>query len=179
MNHELNRKTLDLTYTALCTAFLAIGAFIKIPSSPIPFTLQTFFVYFALFFIGPKKSLVSIAVYLTLGALGLPVFSGFAGGLHVLFGATGGYLFGFLLIPVVFMVIKTTSFYQKVLACLLSLAICYLFGSLWYAFLYLDGASSLSGVLLGCVVPFIIPDFIKISLAWLISDRLLRLTRQK
>ena len=112
MNRELNRKTLDLTYTALCTAFLAIGAFIKIPNSPIPFTLQTFFVYFALFFIGPKKSLVSIAVYLTLGALGLPVFSGFAGGLHVLFGATGGYLFGFLLIPVVFMLIKTTFFYH-------------------------------------------------------------------
>lgn len=79
------------------TALIVVGAWISIPIGPVPFTLQVFFVFLAAYMLGKKYGTLSIATYVLLGAIGLPVFANFKGGAHVLIGPTGGYLFGFIL----------------------------------------------------------------------------------
>ena len=89
-------RTQELARAALFAALIAICSWISIPTA-VPFTLQTFAVFLALGVLGGKLGTLSVAVYLLLGAVGLPVFAGFQGGLGALLGATGGYLAGFLL----------------------------------------------------------------------------------
>ena len=89
-------KTLNLLYMALFVAVMAICSWVSIPSA-VPFTLQTFAVFCALCLLGGKRGTIAILVYIALGAIGLPVFSGFSGGIGILLGTTGGYIWGFLL----------------------------------------------------------------------------------
>ena len=86
----------DMVLCALFAAILAVSAWLTVPGE-VPFTLQTFGVFAALGLLGGKRGTIAIALYLVLGAVGLPVFSGFRGGFGVLLGTTGGYIFGFLL----------------------------------------------------------------------------------
>ena len=72
-------KTIDLTLCGIFAALLAICAWITIPFAAVPFTLQTFCVFAALGLLGGKRGTIAIAVYLLLGAVGVPVFSGFQG----------------------------------------------------------------------------------------------------
>ncbi|MBP1565940.1 MAG: biotin transporter BioY [Oscillospiraceae bacterium] len=91
------KKTLSLTYTALCTAIIAVCSQICIPlPSGVPLTLQTFAVAFTGFILGKKRGVAAVAIYILLGAFGIPVFSGFRGGLSVITGITGGFLTGFI-----------------------------------------------------------------------------------
>ena len=84
----------NIAYMALFSALTAICSWISIPTL-VPFTLQTFAIFLMVGLLGTKRSLLSILIYLLLGAIGLPVFAGFSGGLGMLFGTTGGYLIGF------------------------------------------------------------------------------------
>ena len=88
-------KTRDLTLIALFAALIAICAWLTVPMPDVPFTMQTFGVFAALLLLGGKRGTLSILLYLLLGAAGLPVFSGFRGGIGSLLGTTGGYLVGF------------------------------------------------------------------------------------
>jgi biotin transport system substrate-specific component len=81
--------------TALFSALIIVGAYIRIPLPPVPITLQTLFVLLAGFLGGSKLALASTAIYLLLGMVGLPVFTS-GGGLGILLGPTGGFLFGLL-----------------------------------------------------------------------------------
>ena len=98
--HTTNtRRGFSLRDMALCSLFaaiLAVSAWLTIPGE-VPFTLQTFGVFAALGLLGGKRGTIALALYLILGAVGLPVFAGFRGGFGVLLGTTGGYIFGFLL----------------------------------------------------------------------------------
>jgi len=87
-------------YCALFTALIIIGGYISIPIpvGPVPIVLADFFVMVTGLFLGFKYGLISTALYLALGALGLPVFAGGSAGLAVLVGPTGGFLFGYLLV---------------------------------------------------------------------------------
>ena len=84
---------------ALGAASTAVGAFIAIPLpfSPVPIVLQNFFILLIALVLGPRMGTASVALYLLLGALGLPVFAGGRGGFAHFYGPTGGYLAGFLL----------------------------------------------------------------------------------
>ena len=167
-------RTLDLAYIALFAVLIAISAWISIPF-PVPFTLQTFAVFLALMTLGGKRGFYAVLVYLLLGAAGLPVFSGFQGGFGVLMGATGGYLTGFLASAFFYRIItnKRESPVQTKLAAVAGLLICYSIGTLWFSAGYASG--SVTGVysaLLLCVVPYVIPDLIKLALAFALSCRL-------
>ena len=94
-------KTLDLAYIAVCAALIAVCSWIQIPTV-VPFTLQTFAVFLALYFLGGKKGTMSVFIYILIGLIGLPVFSGFKGGPAALFGMTGGYIMGFMLQAAIF-----------------------------------------------------------------------------
>ncbi len=170
--------TRDLAYIGICTALIAICSWISIPTT-VPFTLQTFGVFVSVGLLGGKRGTLSVLVYMLLGALGIPVFAGFTGGLGILLGSTGGYILGFLGSALVIWGIESL-FGRKpvteILAMAAGLAVCYAMGTLWFLEVYAraNGAVGLGTVLSWCVLPFVLPDLAKIALAFLISDRVRR-----
>ncbi len=172
-----------MVLSGIFAAMMAICAWISIPVMEIAFTMQTFAVLLALGILGGKWGTVSILIYLLLGAVGLPVFSGFRGGPGVLLGVTGGYLLGFLASGLVYWLV-TAVFGEKswvqLMGMVLGLFACYGFGSLWFLWLYTGkgSAMTLGAVVLTCVVPYLIPDACKLTLAWLLTARLKRQLKQ-
>lgn len=94
-------STRSLAFVGLTIALLTVSAWVAVPLGPVPFTLQTFVLVFAVIALSPKESVAAVAGYVALGAIGLPVFSSMRGGIGVLAGPTGGFLWGFLLGAVV------------------------------------------------------------------------------
>lgn len=167
----------NLCYIALMAAVLAVCAWITIPTPAVAFTLQTMGVFLALILLGGKRGTIAILVYILLGAVGVPVFSGFRGGLGALLGSTGGYILGFLLTGLLYW-LMTALLGEKlpiqVLALVLGLALCYAFGTAWYVHVYLQtkGDITVKTALMGCVVPFLLPDLVKLVVAELVGRRL-------
>ncbi len=171
-----NFKTIDLVYIAVFAVIIAVCSWISIPSA-VPFTLQTFAVFAAMLLLGGQKSLYAIIVYILLGALGLPVFAGFKNGTGVLLGTTGGYIIGFILMALIYMYFEKkvgTSTIQSFLAMVIGLFVCYAFGTAWFVIAYTQKAGSIGvgTALMWCVIPFIIPDLLKMTLAYFVSKRL-------
>ena len=169
-------RVVDLSYMAVCAALIAICSWISIPAA-VPFTMQTFAVFCVLGLLGGKRGTVSILVYILLGAVGLPVFAGFSGGLGVLLGTTGGYILGFIFIGLVYWAAEKMFGSKpavRIAAMVLGLAICYAFGTVWFMTVYArsSGEIALATALGWCVLPFILPDLIKMGLAVLLSERL-------
>lgn len=168
----------DLTRVALMTAILAVCGWITIPlpEPMVPFTLQTFGVFLCLLILGGRDGTLAIAAYLLLGAVGAPVFSSFRGGLGVLLGSTGGYLTGFLAMGLLYWALTARGeggAKRKLLACVLGLLLCYAFGTAWFVAVYLQGGKAVSvlSALLLCVVPYLLPDLLKLTLAAVIAKR--------
>ena len=88
-------RTRSVAFVGLTIALMSVSAWVSVPLGPVPFTLQTFVMVFALLALAPKECLAAIAGYLILGGVGLPLFSSMRGGLGVLAGPTGGFLWGF------------------------------------------------------------------------------------
>lgn len=168
--------TKELVFTALMAVIIAVCSWISIPTT-VPFTLQTFGVFMAVGLLGGKKGSLTILVYILLGAVGVPVFAGFSGGIGILFGTTGGYIIGFLLSGLVYWAI-TAALGEKlpimITAMVLGLIVCYAFGTAWFMIVYAKNveAIGLATALGWCVFPFIIPDCIKIALAIVLTKQL-------
>ena len=168
-------KVLDLVYVSIGAALIAICSWINIPTV-IPFTLQTFAVFLVLCLFGGERGTIATLVYVLLGAVGVPVFAGFAGGLGVLLGNTGGYIFGFILMGIIY-IFLTRIFGNKnavkITALVIGLIACYAFGTAWFMYVYMKntGEVGLLTVLTWCVFPFIIPDIVKMVLAFAIAKR--------
>ena len=169
-------KIRNMALCALFAALLAVCAWISIPMGDVAITLQTFGIFLTLGVLGGKRGTVAISIYLLLGIVGLPVFSGFQGGIGALLGGTGGYIAGFLATALIYWLITALGRNQEIfrlLGMVVGLLACYLFGTLWFRFGYLSyGGLSFGAVLLKCVVPYLIPDTAKLILAWLLSRRL-------
>ena len=169
-------KTKDIARVGILAALIALCAWISIPTA-VPFTLQTFAIFLALAVLGGKLGTLAVGVYLLLGAVGLPVFAGFKGGLGALLGNTGGYLLGFLLTALV-MWGAERLFGQKtgpyLLSAVVGLLLCYLFGTAWFYVLYTStsGPVGIATVLGWCVIPFVVPDLVKLALALLLGRRI-------
>ena len=169
-------RTLDLAYIALFAVLTAVCAWLTIPFT-VPFTLQTFAVFLALTTLGGRRGLYAVAVYLLLGAVGLPVFSGGQGGIGVLLGTTGGYIVGFLVSALVYWLVTAKlgdSLPVTVSACVLGMMVCYGFGTAWFmaAYARTSGPVGLTAALGWCVIPFILPDLCKMALATALSRRM-------
>ena len=170
---SLNTK--DIVYIGFFAALIAICSWISVPMT-VPFTLQTFAVFLSVILLGGKRGTLSVIVYILLGAVGLPVFSGFKGGLGVLLGSTGGYIIGFIasaLIMWAFEAFIGKKLWTYIISMILGLLACYAFGTLWFMFVYNNGndsPASFAMILGWCVIPFIIPDIVKIVLALLIGQ---------
>lgn len=166
----------DLTACSMCVALLTVCSWISVPLV-IPFTLQTFAVCLAGALFSIRVSLGAVAGYILLGAAGVPVFSGFRGGPSALLGPTGGYILGFLF-TVLAVSLAVRRFGRKLPVLLLSMAagvvLCYVFGTLWFVFVYSRSVNPVGiGTALGwCVLPYLVPDGIKIALAAALTLRL-------
>ena len=170
-------STLDMALVAIMAAIIAVCAWITVPLPVgVPFTMQTFGLFFALCMLGGNRGTLSVVVYILLGIAGAPVFSGFQGGMGVLSGMTGGYITGFILSGIVYILI-TGIFGEKnipmLIALLLGMVMYYSFGTAWFMVAYAKnvGSIGLFAALSKCVFPFIIPDLVKMALAFTLAKR--------
>jgi len=166
----------DLVRIGVMAALIAVCSWITIPAT-IPFTMQTFAVYFALEFIGGRNGAVAYFLYALIGAVGVPVFSSFRGGLGHLVGPTGGYLVGFVFTGFIFWAFEKRFTCKNVchyIVLAAGLAACYFFGTVW--FMFQTGNDAASALML-CVVPYILPDVAKIALAVLLAVRLKKIIK--
>ena len=172
-------STVELVYIAVCAALMAVCSWISIPAiAPLPpFTLQTFAVFLILLLLGGRRGFFTVLTYILLGAVGVPVFAQFMGGVGVLLGTTGGYIIGFLFSAAVYWALERVIGDKpalKIAALVLALAVCYAFGTAWFMVVYArqSGPIGLATALGWCVLPFIIPDLVKLALAWALGSML-------
>ena len=168
----------DMCLCALAAALLAICAWISIPVGHVSITLQTFGIFLALMTLGGFRGTLAVGLYLLLGAVGLPVFSGFRGGAAAFLMPSGGFLLGFLLTCLLYWAI-TAEFGQgkwvRLAAIAIGLIPCYWLGIQWMCRFY-SVIVPLSARLL-TALGFLIPDGVKIALAWYLSAKLRRFVR--
>lgn len=169
-----SQKTIQMAEIALMSAVLCVLApmAIPLPVSPVPLSLATFALYLAAALLGQRKGTVSVTVYLLLGMAGLPVFSGFSGGIGKLLGPTGGYIIGYIpcALLVGFLVEqgvgkKFSKQWQQMLwnslAMVVGTLICYTLGTVWFLVI-MKGTYTFTQAILICVVPYLAFDVIKI-----------------
>lgn len=155
----------DMTATAVFTALLCILAPMSVPIGPVPISLTNLVIYLSLYILGMKKGTISYLLYMLIGIIGLPVFSGFTGGPAKLLGPTGGYLVGFIFITLMggFVIERLKEKYiLHFAAFVVSTAVCYAFGTVWFVYLM---KCTFAYALTVCVFPFIIVDLCKMILA--------------
>lgn len=173
---EMHKMLLDMIYAALFAAVIAVCSQIQIPGT-VPFTLQTLGVFVAAGLLGIKGGMLSVFIYILLGAVGLPVFAGFSGGISVLVGPTGGYIIGFLFTALAVGLMADLlgkKIWVLAVGMIVGLLLCYAFGTAWFIIAYTNSGSSMDiGTALGyCVIPFLIPDAVKMAVAVIIVNRL-------
>lgn len=181
MAAKAGSRTYDMVYAGMFAVLIAICAWISIPFV-IPVTLQTFAVFLTMGVLGGRLGTTAIVIYVLLGSAGLPVFSGFAGGMGVLLGNTGGYIWGFILSALLMWAIERVFGRNKrilAVSMVLGLLACYLSGTVWFMLVYVrnGGIIGAAAVLAWCVFPFIIPDLLKLSLALMLSKHLVRVKK--
>ena len=121
----------SMIFVSLMAVVIALCSWLSVPSV-VPFTMQTFAVFSALLLLGGKRGFLAVGLYILLGAFGLPVFSGFRGGLGALLGPTGGYILGFLLTALLYWILEGRL--HSLIPLILGLLLCYLFGTLWFVY---------------------------------------------
>ena len=159
----MTNKTYKITRIALMTALLCVVSpfAIVFPVSPVPISLATLMLYLSVYILGKKDAVISCEIYLLIGLAGVPVFSGFTGGIGKLLGPTGGYLIGYLLLVFIsgWFVEKWNDYFRQGVGMVIGTTACYLFGSLWLAY---QSKVSLEAALLTGALPFVPGDVIKI-----------------
>lgn len=174
MNRRLTAK--DLSYIAMGVALIAVCSWISIPL-PVPITLQTFAICLITAVLGLRLGLWAVVAYILLGAVGLPVFSGFRSGIGTLLGTTGGYIIGFLFTALaVGLGVEMWGRKPPLLALFMAIGIllCYTFGTAWFVLVYTrtSGAIGVLTALSWCVFPYLLPDAAKILLAVSLTGQL-------
>lgn len=168
-------KIKDITMTALFAALICVCAPWSIPIGPVPISLASFAVYLAAAILGRKRGCAAVIVYVLLGAVGVPVFSGFSGGLQKLFSMTGGYIVGYIPCALITGLFADRS--GKLWSCaagmVLGTAALYALGTAWFIIL---AECTLGYALTVCVVPFLIGDAVKIVCASLLAAELRTVT---
>ena len=169
-------STKQLATIAMGAALITVCSWVSIPMT-IPFTMQTFAVCLVTALFGLRRGMWTVLCYILLGAAGVPVFSGFKGGIGALLGTTGGYIVGFLFTAlIVGLAVETLGRRLPVLigSMVVGVLVCYAFGTAWFMFVYARNTGPIGlGTALGwCVLPYLLPDAVKIALASILTGRL-------
>lgn len=177
-------RTYDIISIALTAAIIVVCSWITIPAGAVPFTMQTFAVFVSALLLGSAKGTLAILIYILLGAVGLPVFASFQSGFGVLFGATGGFLSGFIFITLIggyFARRFNDNIILTATGLIIGLLYCYTMGTVWFMFVYLDSTSGTSvfTVISTCVLPYVIPDLIKMYLAVIVTKKVKKVLKDR
>ncbi|MGN0150014.1 MAG: biotin transporter BioY [Clostridia bacterium] len=162
-------NTKSMVLCAIFSAIICVFSVMTIPIGAVPITLGTFGIMLTAVILGAKKGALSTAVFILLGAIGLPVFSGFKGGFHVLLGPTGGYIWSYIPMTLIIGLIikklpekKFAAMAKIFISCLIGIAVCYAAGTAQFmAVQQVDLIKALTA----CVLPFIAFDIIKALIA--------------
>ncbi|MCD8328347.1 MAG: biotin transporter BioY [Ruminococcus sp.] len=174
MNQALKFSVKNICIAAVLTALCCVLAPMSIPIGPVPISLGTFCIFLTAAILPWNLSFMSSLVYILIGAVGLPVFSGFKGGFQVLAGPTGGYIVAYPIMAIIVSLI-TRSFIKKgaayhivamVVSMIIALAFCYLLGTIWFV---ISMGTTFGYALSVCVIPFIAVDLIKIAAATILG----------
>ena len=171
-------KVKDMTLTAVMAALICIAGPLTIAAGPIPLSLATFAVMLAGTVLGKKWGTAAAGLYLLIGIIGIPVFSGFSGGFQKLAGVTGGYLVGYL--PCAFLAGLGAERAEKegrkwVLPAMtvLGTVILYIVGTAWFMIQTKNGLGAALGL---CVLPFLPGDAVKIAAVAMITPAVRKAT---
>lgn len=170
-------KTIDIVYIGIFAAIIAVSSWISIPFT-VPITLQTMGICLASGLLGSKRGTLTTVIYILLGLAGVPVFANFASGISTILSPVGGYIIGFIFTSLIVGIVSDKT-KGKVIPLIISMAagilVCYAFGTVWFAVFYAKEntePASLSTILGWCVIPFLIPDAVKIAAASILVNRL-------
>ncbi|MCD8037309.1 MAG: biotin transporter BioY [Clostridiales bacterium] len=165
-------KTRDLVQIGLFAAIICVFAPFSLPINVIPISLVTFAIYLAAGVLGAKKGTAAVVIYILLGAIGLPVFSGFGAGIGKIMGVTGGYIIGYVPCAYISGAIIDKFSAKKpayVIAFVVGTAVLYAFGTAWFM---VQSGNGLAASLTTCVIPFLAGDAVKIACATVLSVQL-------
>ena len=169
-------RTRSIAFVGLTIALMGVSAWVAIPFGPVLLTLQMFALMFALLALTPRECLAAIAGYLALGAVGLPMFSGMRGGIGMLLGPTGGYLWGYMLAAAAALAVRAAlrralgggasggrlagrrAWAVDLAACLVFIVVTYTCGCVQYAAVV---GVDLAAAFAVTIVPFAISDLVK------------------
>jgi len=164
------RKYRQLTISALIAAILCILSPFSLPVfGIIPITLATLVIYLTVSVFEPKISVLSVCLYVLIGIIGLPVFSGFRGGIGAILSPTGGFILGYIPMTVIsslLLKINRVSYLWNIITMIISTLVLYSIGTLWFILLT---DSSIKTAITVCILPFIIGDIIKILLSTVLT----------
>lgn len=170
VNYKITTSKLALVGLAGAITCILGPIAIALPFSPVPISLGLLGVFLSTSLLGPHLGTIACLVYLAIGIVGLPVFSGFTGGIGVVLGPTGGYLLGYLFVPLfsgLFTLRKRSARPLLLAGMLAGLLLCYLVGTLWLG--HLLALDFYSALLVG-VLPYIPADLIKLGVAWFLGN---------
>lgn len=170
---KLKPDIIKMAFAALFTAIIAIVSQIAVLTPiGVPFTFQTLAVALCGYVLGVKWGLASVTTYIMLGAVGTPVFSGFKGGIQVLFDVTGGFILGFLLLAGACGFAKgRNKAFGKIFFGILGLLLCHLWGVIQLSFVSKIGISE---AFITASLPYIIKDLLSVLGAYFISNYIKR-----
>ena len=176
-------KTRTITHTALFAAIISVLSVISVPIGTVPISLGLLGVFICALSLGPARSVLAVIIYLFIGVIGIPVFSGFQAGISVLAGPTGGYLLSYIAVAFISGIISClankknhiTALFITAAGCFLGLVTCYLIGTAFYALTTKTGFIPALSV---CVFPFVPFDLIKCIAAALCSVRIKTFLKQ-
>ena len=176
MNYEntkvsRNSQTYAMVSTALMTAVTCILAPLSVPIGPVPISFTNLAIYISLYLLDWKRGTVSYFLYLLIGFAGLPVFSGFTGGVAKLVGPTGGYIVGFIPMAIIagLVIDRFKQRWLQLLGMIVGTAICYALGTAWFC---MQAGYTVSAALAVCVFPFIPADLVKMLIAMTIGPEI-------
>lgn len=170
-------KTIDIVYIGLFAALIAVCSWISIPLT-VPITLQTMAICLVAGLLGAKRGTITTVIYILLGLVGVPVFAGFSSGPAALLSPSGGYIIGFIFTALIVGIVSDKAkgkMLPLIISMVIGILVCYVFGTAWFAVVYAkqnETAATLKTILSWCVIPFLIPDAVKIAVASILTNRL-------
>ena len=160
--NNLKLSVRDICFIGIFAAVISVMA-VSIPlPNGVPVTLQTFGIMLAGIILGPKKGAIAVLVYILLGAMGVPVFSGFKGGFAVITGPTGGFILSFPLIALFSGIGSLKNNLTLVAGIIAGVLLNYFCGMVWFSFVM---PSNMHAAFMACVLPFLPADTVKVVLA--------------
>lgn len=165
----------NIVFIALCSAITVVCSQVSVPIGPIPVTLQTFAIALSGYLLGAKGGTAAVTVYIITGLIGLPVFAGFKGGISVLFGPTGGFLIGFIVLAFFCGVGKKAKrTFLQLFSGAAGLLLCHALGTVIFSVLF-SSQYSFWQAFLTVSAPFLIKDAVSIGAAYLLSLLLVKI----